>query len=274
MALYLIGLPIGNLNEINNRAISVLNDLQIIFSEHTDNLKKILNLLNINFADKKIISYHKFNETSRFDEVSEYLKNNDVGIVSDAGFPCINDPGQKLVNYLRNNNYNDIICINGSNAALCALAASGFDSSRFYYGGFFGYKKQEIINELNERLKYQSTLIYYEAVHRIKSTLEIIEESFPDLKVCVARELTKKFETFYFGKISEIIGKIEYKGEFVLLINKPSINKNHCEINESIIEELNLLIKYNMRPKDACKYLADKYNLKSSNLYAFCIKQK
>ncbi|WP_027121850.1 16S rRNA (cytidine(1402)-2'-O)-methyltransferase [[Mycoplasma] imitans] len=271
-ALYLVGLPIGNLSEINNRALEILNRLEIIYCENTENFKKLLILLNIDFSNKKIISYHKFNESNRFKEIENYLNNNDVGLVSDAGFPCINDPGQKLVSYLRNNDFNQIICINGSNAALCALATSGFDSSQFYYGGFLGYKKQEIINELNEKLKYQTTLIYYESVHRIKNTLEIINENFPDLKVCVARELTKKFESLYFGKIDKIIGKIEYKGEFVILINKPIISKNQ-EINQEIINELNTLIKYKMRPKDACKYLADKYNLKSSLLYAFCIEK-
>lgn len=271
-ALYLVGLPIGNLSEINHRALEILNQLEIIYCENTDNFKKLLNLLNINFRDKKLISYHKFNETNRFSMIQEQLKSNDVGLVSDAGFPCINDPGQKLVSYLRSIDFNQIICINGSNAALCALATSGFESSQFYYGGFFGYKKQEIINELNEKLKYDTTLIYYESVHRIKNTLEIINENFPDLEVCIARELTKKFESLYFGKISEIIGKIEYKGEFVILINKRNI-KQENEINEEIIKELNTLIKYNMRSKDACKYLADKYNLKSSLLYAFCIEK-
>lgn len=135
-ALYLVGLPIGNLSEINHRALEILNQLEIIYCENTDNFKKLLNLLNIDFRDKKLISYHKFNETNRFSMIQEQLKSNDVGLVSDAGFPCINDPGQKLVSYLRSIDFNQIICINGSNAALCALATSGFESSQFYYGGF------------------------------------------------------------------------------------------------------------------------------------------
>ncbi|WP_255565824.1 16S rRNA (cytidine(1402)-2'-O)-methyltransferase [Mycoplasma sp. E35C] len=274
MTLYLVGLPIGNINEINQRAIITLRNLKVIYCEHTDNFKQLLNLLKINYKDKKIISYHKFNETSRFNEIVDYLSSTDVGLVSDAGYPCINDPGQKLVEYLRSNNLNDIVCVNGSNAALCALASSGFGSSTFYYGGFLGYKKQEIINEINEKLKYQTTLIYYESVHRIKNTLEVLNESFSDLQICVARELTKKFETLYFGNIQDIINKIEYKGEFVILINKPADIKQDNAISSEIIDELNKLIEYKMRPKDACKYLADKYNLKTSDLYAVCIKKR
>ncbi|WP_027119586.1 16S rRNA (cytidine(1402)-2'-O)-methyltransferase [[Mycoplasma] testudinis] len=274
---YVIASPIGNLNEFSARAVDSMADIQYLFCEDTRTTKKLLSLLKIDFNHLKMISYHKFNEVQRTSEFLDYVKKYNCALMSDAGYPTISDPGQILINEIRTKLPQvKVEVINGSNAILCALAGSGFPSEHFYFGGFFERNIKELHEQLNAAKKIPATLIFYEAVHRIKNSLLIVDEVFKNLKVCVARELTKLNECYYFGTAKSICEQLTLKGEFVILIdnNDASITPfEHNNLNDAIILIKNL-VQYKMRLKDACKYAAKVFKLESSNLYNLLLQEQ
>lgn len=261
--LYLIPTPIGNLEDITIREKNVLELVDVIFSEDTRVTLNLLRYLNIN---KPLIASHDHNENITKYKVLEYLKNgNNVGLVSDRGTPGISDPGYVVAKYIIENNYN-VVSLPGATAFVPALIMSGLDTDHFLFYGFLNSKDSKRNKELESLKNFPYTLIFYEAPHRILSTLEAILLVFGDRNISISREISKMHEEIYRGKISEVVKELEcIKGEFVIVVEGNSSNNSYEHL--SIIEHVNLYIKEGMTQKDAMKMVAKDRNLSKSEVY-------
>lgn len=231
--LYLISTPIGNLDDITYRSVKILNDVDVIFSEDT---RVTLNLLNYLGINKKLIALHEHNEDMAKEKVLEYLKNgNNVALVTDRGTPIISDPGYKTVKYITDNNYN-VVALPGPTAFVPALITSGLAPQPFLFYGFLDSKDSLKRSELERLSDEEETIIFYEAPHRIIRTLNMMLDIFGDRNISISREISKKFETIYRGKISDVINIIPEKGEFVIIVEgvKDKIVDNNITIKDAV----------------------------------------
>ena len=266
--LYLVGTPIGNLNDISPRALNILKNVSLIACEDTRQTKKITSRFDIN---NRLISFNKHNSLTRIPKIINFLKEGkSVALVSDAGMPSICDPGEDLV---KNLNIHDlqIICIPGPSAALTALVSSGFPASKFNFEGFIPKKKKEREKILSEISMNEKTTIVFESPHRFKKLLnELKEHCGGQREISVSRELTKKFEEKINNNIDNVINIFkdrEIKGEITIVIR--GINKNKKEdFNKPLLKkEIMELIDAGLSLSAAAKYLAKKKNLKKNLLY-------
>ena len=225
LMLYILATPIGNLDDLSFRALKVLKEVDLILCEDTRVTKKLLTHFQIS---KPTISYHQHSKLTKLEYILKEIKDGkDLALVSDAGTPCISDPGAKLINYLLENLPDlKIISIPGPSALISALSISGFSVDKFIFLGFPPNKKKrkKFFKEVSDIKK---TVVFYESIHRIKKTLDNLKDVLEiERKVIVCRELTKKFETVYRGNIEKIIEQInslpkeELRGEFVIVIDK------------------------------------------------------
>lgn len=231
--LYLISTPIGNLDDITYRSVKILNDVDVIFSEDT---RVTLNLLNYLGINKKLIALHEHNEDMAKEKVLEYLKNgNNIALVTDRGTPIISDPGYKTVKYITDNNYN-VVALPGPTAFVPALITSGLAPQPFLFYGFLDSKDSLKRSELERLSDEEETIIFYEAPHRIIRTLNMMLDIFGDINISISREISKKFETIYRGKISDVINIIPEKGEFVIIVEgvKDKIVDNNITIKDAV----------------------------------------
>lgn len=231
--LYLISTPIGNLDDITYRSVKILNDVDVIFSEDT---RVTLNLLNYLGINKKLIALHEHNEDMAKEKVLEYLKNgNNIALVTDRGTPIISDPGYKTVKYITDNNYN-VVALPGPTAFVPALITSGLAPQPFLFYGFLDNKDSLKRSELERLSDEEETIIFYEAPHRIIRTLNMMLDIFGDRNISISREISKKFETIYRGKISDVINIIPEKGEFVIIVEgvKDKIVDNNITIKDAV----------------------------------------
>lgn len=231
--LYLISTPIGNLDDITYRSVKILNDVDVIFSEDT---RVTLNLLNYLGINKKLIALHEHNEDMAKEKVLEYLKNgNNIALVTDRGTPIISDPGYKTVKYITDNNYN-VVALPGPTAFVPALITSGLAPQPFLFYGFLDSKDSLKRSELERLSDEEKTIIFYEAPHRIIRILNMMLDIFGDRNISISREISKKFETIYRGKISDVINIIPEKGEFVIIVEgvKDKIVDNNITIKDAV----------------------------------------
>lgn len=271
--LYLVATPIGNLEDITLRAIETLQEVDLIAAEDTRHTLKLLNHLEIK---KPLISYYKQTEKIKSNILIEKLKEGkNIAIVSDAGTPGISDPGEEIVKNAIENNIK-VVPIPGACAAINAIIASGLDTKEFYFVGFLPVNKKEKKEKLEKIKKINSTLIFYEAPHKLINTLEIMLEILGDRKIVLAREITKIHEEFIRENISKILEKnIEPKGEFVLIIEK-SQEKNE---QEEFLENLNLdelyvyYEKQGLNKKEIIKKIAKNKNTNKNEIYQYFIKK-
>jgi len=269
--LYLVGTPIGNLNDISIRAINILRGVSLIACEDTRKTGKLLKYFDIS---NKLISFHKYNSINKVDFLINKLKENaSIALVSDAGMPLISDPGEIIVKKAKENNF-DVICIPGPCAALSALVSSGLDTSRFTFYGFI--PKSTLLRKSILRAIYESknTSIIYESPKRIlKLLIDLKEICGGDRKIVLMKELTKRFERHYGNSINDVIQEIEFKepkGEFTLII---SGNSQNALVNEiSLIEDLKELIKAGLSNASASNYLSKKSGLSKNQIYKLSIK--
>lgn len=261
--LYLIPTPIGNMEDITLRAINVLKEVEVIFSEDTRVTRQLLNYLNIN---KKLISSHNYNETKNENILLDYLnKGYNVGVVTDRGTPVISDPGYELVKIAIKNDFN-VVSLPGPTALIPALTVSGINPSPFTFFGFLNSKDSKRKKELEEIKNLKTTLIFYEAPHRIIKTLNDIKEVLGNRQISISREISKKFEEVYRGTIEEVIKELdEVKGEIVLIV-EGNTDINTYE-NLTIIEHVNLYIKEGYDKKEAIKKVAKERNIVKSEIY-------
>lgn len=236
--LYLVPTPIGNLEDITYRAVRILEDVDVIFSEDTRVTLNLLNNLNIK---NRLISLHEHNEDIVKNKVLEYLKDGrSVALVTDRGTPIISDPGYKTVRYVSENGFN-VVSLPGATALIPAVTMSGIKSQPFIFYGFLDSKDSKRRHELENLKDFEYTMIFYEAPHRIIKTLNLMLEVLGDRYISISREITKKFETIYRGKISEIIPNIPDKGEFVIVVS--GIENREIDNTLTVKEAVNLYIK-------------------------------
>ncbi|HBM45840.1 MAG: Ribosomal RNA small subunit methyltransferase I [Parcubacteria group bacterium GW2011_GWF2_38_76] len=221
--IYVVATPIGNLKDITFRAIDTLLSVDLVVCEDTRVTKRLLQEYEI---DKPTISYHLHSKLSKIDEIIAVLKEGkSIALVSDAGTPCISDPGSFLINKAREEIGEElkIIPIPGPSAITTALSATGFTDSSFLFLGFLPHKKgRETL--FNEIAITERTVVFYESPHRFMKALESLQKVLqPKRKIGVARELTKMFEEIKIGTVSEIIdyynqNKDKVRGEFVIMV--------------------------------------------------------
>ncbi len=266
--LYLVGTPIGNLNDISSRAINILRNVSLIACEDTRQTKKITNRFNIN---NKLTSFNKHNSLHRIPKIINFLKEGkSVALVSDAGMPSICDPGEDLVRNAKIHNL-ETICIPGPSAALTALLSSGFTASKFIFEGFLPKKNNERKKILSEISNNEKTTILFESPHRFKKLLiELKEYCGGEREISVSRELTKKYEEQINNKVDNIIDIFNHReiiGEITIVI-KGLEKSNLVEFNKSNLKkELEELINAGLSLSAASKYLAKKKNLTKNLIY-------
>ena len=274
--LYVVGTPIGNLKDITLRAIETLESVDIILAEDTRQTLKLLNHLNIS---KPMISYHRHNEKEKVESVVSLLDDGkNVALVSDAGMPIISDPGQGLIHFLVENNYN-IVVIPGVTALITAIVRSGMDSTRFTFEGFLSVSKKQRIKRLEELKNEVRTMIFYEAPHKILYTLKDMYDVFGQRNICICRELTKIHEEYRNTTFTQAIEQIEkdgIKGEIVLIVegaNEVELEKKKKAELEKI-DSVDLVKKYlseGMNKKDAIKKVAKELGVNKNEVYKKCI---
>ena len=264
--LYLVATPIGNMQVVSPRTIEVLSSVDLIACEDTRVTGKLLSLLGIK---KDLISLREHNEVSvSTDLIEKIKKGTKVAYVSDAGYPCISDPGSKLVKICLENEIN-IAPIAGPNAALNALVASGLCEDHFYFHGFLNAKESVKLEELRELAFRKETLIFYEAPHRIKKTLEALYEVFGDRKACLARELTKKHEEFIrcgLKNMSEI-DPDTLKGEMVIVVEGSTGEEKPIISNVDLVNMVKSLVESGLSTKDAIKKVSEITKVNKNIIY-------
>lgn len=269
--LYLVATPVGNLSEFTPRAIEVLNSVAVIGCEDTRTSKTLLKHYGI---ETPLMSYHKFNEKESVEKFLSILEEGkDIALISDAGYPLVSDPGSVLVNEVIENGYN-VTTISGASAFLNALVSSGFSLSRFTFIGFLDSKRSGRKKELEELKTNKETLIFYESPHRIKEFLEDVLSVLGDRRIVLARELTKKFEEYIRGNVSEVIEIADtLKGEMVVIVE--GNNQKEETINEeTLIKEIKELLKKGETSKVIVSMMMDKYSLKKNYVYDLVCKNK
>ncbi|MBO8164858.1 MAG: 16S rRNA (cytidine(1402)-2'-O)-methyltransferase [Brevibacillus sp.] len=216
--LYLVATPIGNLDDISVRALETLRQVDVIACEDTRQTRKLLNHFQI---DKRTVSYHEHNKQSSGSGLLQWLaEGKKIALVSDAGMPAISDPGADLVRDAVASGF-PVVPIPGANAALTALIASGLPTDSFTFVGFLPRENKLRQLELERLRYYPETLLVYEAPHRIEKTLEAMLEVWGDRQAVLARELTKRYEEFARGRLSELIAWLEeeqIRGEFCIVV--------------------------------------------------------
>ena len=266
--LYLVGTPIGNLNDMSPRAINILANVSLIACEDTRQTRKIMNKFSIS---NNLVSFNKENSLKKISNLINDLKaGKSIALVSDAGMPGICDPGENLVRQVKSQGY-DVICIPGACAAITALVSSGMPSSKFIFEGFLPKKKVDREKILFEISKNEKTTIVYESPHRLKKFLrELLDFCGGEREILVARELTKKFEEHVVNRIDSTIDFFKDKeviGEITIVIRGIHKDKNE-EINKSDLKkDLNELTNAGLSLSAASKYLAKKYGIKKNIIY-------
>jgi len=220
--LYIVSTPIGNLEDFSFRALRILKEVDLILCEDTRVTKKLLNRYNIK---TKTLSYHQHSKLKKINYILDLLKKNkNLALVSDSGTPGISDPGNKLINLITTgpNLVVKIVSVPGPSAVIAAVSISGFPMQKFLFVGFPPTKRKRK-KFFKKIIESEYPVIFYESPYRIIKTLSELRSMNHELRIVVARELTKKFETIYRGEIDEVIKKIEkdkVKGEFVVIVNK------------------------------------------------------
>ena len=266
--LYVVATPIGNLDDITLRAIKVLKGVDLIACEDTRRTKKLLSHLGI--EGKKLISYHEHNEKEQARKLVSRLKEGlNVALVSDAGTPCISDPGYRLVNLSRSEGI-PVVPVPGPSAVIAALSASGFPTDRFFFGGFLPRREKALFEELKEAFSRPFTSVYYESPHRLERTLRVISENFPESEIGLYREITKLNEEFLKGRaedvLRELLSQNRLKGEIVILI-PPGEGKKVNSEEVDIDTLLKKLLKEGFSVKEAAKEAARRTGLPKRELY-------
>ncbi len=272
--LYLCATPIGNMEDITLRCLKVLREVDIIAAEDTRRTSKLLNHYEIK---NSLISYYEHNKKTKGEKIINILlEGKNVALVTDAGMPCISDPGEDLVKLSLENNI-EVVAIPGASASLTALSVSGLATNRFVFEGFLAVKGKNRIKRLEEIAQEKRTIILYEAPHRLLLTLKDLLKYLGNRNISISRELTKKFEetirTDIKGAIDTFTDR-DIKGEFVLVIegklNEDGIDNVYWE-SFDIEEHLIFLIHTGFSKKDAIAEVARLRNIPKKEVYKISI---
>jgi 16S rRNA (cytidine1402-2'-O)-methyltransferase len=269
--LFLVGTPIGNLEDITLRALRTLKEVDLIACEDTRHTQKLLDHYGI---EKRTISYHEHNELERAPELIVHLeKGDDIAVVSDAGMPGVSDPGYRLVS-LAVRHHVRVVPIPGASAFLSALVASGLPTDSFRFGGFLPAKAGARRSALESARSSPRTQIFYEAPHRVLETMQDVVEIFGrDRRVVVAREVTKLHEEFLRGCAADVLTDLkdrgDIKGEITLLIAKADENPAmQAAASHGVAARIRELMQADqMEEKNALKQAAKEFGLSKSEAY-------
>jgi 16S rRNA (cytidine1402-2'-O)-methyltransferase len=263
--LFVVGTPIGNLEDITYRAVRVLKEADLIACEDTRQTHKLLEHYGITVPT---ISYHEHNEVERAPELAaRLLAGTTIALVSDAGMPLVADPGYRLVRAAIDNGI-PVYPVPGPSAALAALAGSGLPTDSFHFAGFLPPKSAQRLRALEALAGERATLVFYEAPHRIMETLEAVEQALGPRPVALARELTKVHEEFLRGTPREIretlSGRDAIKGEITLLVGKANVPEPD---DSPVGEAVDALVDSGFSRMDAMKEIARRRGLSKREVY-------
>ena len=265
--LYVVGTPIGNLSDFSPRAVETLKNVDFIAAEDTRVTVKLLNRFEIHTP---MVSYHKYNSIERGEEICRRLLDGEsCAIVTDAGMPCISDPGEPLVKSCGQLGI-EVCAVPGPTAAMSALAISGLPTGRFTFEGFLSVNKLSRREHLNSLIKEQRTMIFYEAPHKMPNTLKDMYAAFGDRKIAIIRELTKIHEQVIRTTLSEAAenyADCSLKGEIVLILDGAAAKQEKAETIDDAVELARQRIEGGLSASAAAKEAAEITGFKKGEIY-------
>lgn len=274
LKLYVVGTPIGNLSDFSPRAVETLKSVDFIAAEDTRVTLKLLTHFGI---QKPLVSYYEHNLREKGEYILEKIESGEsCAIVTDAGMPCISDPGEDLVRLCAERGI-EINVVPSPTAAMSALAISGLSTSRFSFEGFLSVTKKQRQAHLDEIKDYKRTLIFYEAPHKLINTLEDLLTNLGDRNISLCRELTKIHEEVLRGKISDMLNYYKDKtpkGEYVLVVEGAQEREEKTVTIEDAVIAAKRLIESGVKTSEACKEAAKKTGFSKSEIYAAVNAQK
>lgn len=271
--LYLVATPIGNLEDCSPRVIRTLKEADLIAAEDTRHSRRLLMHFDIH---TRMVSYHDHNERERSNTlVADLLAGKSIALVSDAGTPCIADPGYRLVRACRQEGIG-VIPIPGPSAAVAALSVSGLPTDRFYFAGFLPAKEGKRQEMLERLARMEDTVLFYESPHRICDTLEAIQQYFGrERELFVGRELTKLHEEHLFGTVGEVLevfrSREKIKGELVVVVAGSEESLDQADLPNEIKRGL---AAREYKPKELAKMLAKRFGVPVADVYAKILQLK
>ena len=273
--LYLCATPIGNLEDMTYRAVRILGEVPMIAAEDTRHTRQLLTHFDIH---TKLTSYHEHNKMEKGQELIDWmLEGNDLACVSDAGLPGIADPGSMLAQQAIEAGIR-VIPLPGANAALSALISSGLDTTRFSFVGFLPKTKQKRKERLDEVKNHRETLLFYEAPHHLKATMDELFDALGDRPAVLARELTKKFEEFSRGTLGTLrpsVSGIEPRGEYVIVVSgKTEENEETQTAKASPAELVEKYIEAGQSKKEAMRSAAQELGISRRDVYQALLEQE
>ncbi len=264
--LYLLATPIGNIADITIRALEILESCKIILCEDTRVASKLISLLQsrnlLSHNDFTYISFHSHNEDSRLKEFNTAFFHNDVVFMSDAGMPCVSDPGAKLVKFMQDNHLPYTI-LPGVSSVCSAFALSGFEDKGYRFVGFLPHKKQEKISILSGICQSSEICICFESTHRILETINMIAQIAPEIRLFVAKEMTKMYERLFVGSALEIknsINDVNISGEWVIVLQGSGKLAPTLGLNDIVALEIPPKVKAKLIAKLTNKSVDECYN--------------
>ena len=269
--LYIVSTPIGNLRDITLRALDIFSQSEYILCEDTRVSKKLLDKYQIK---SNLISNHKFNEKKNVNKIIDILNSKKiVSLISDAGTPCISDPGKIIINECVNNKIN-IYPIPGPSAVTAAVSISGFDEKYFFYG-FFPQKKKDITKDLSNLSKINCSIVFFVPPKKINKIIEEIKNFFSGRKILICREISKFYEEYTRTNVEDLepYSKIP-KGELTVIISETKIKKNVSQkLNESDKKNIKKMIRI-LSVKDIVNLISKDKEISKKEIYKFCLSLK
>lgn len=265
--LYVVGTPIGNLGDMSPRAVETLKAVDFIAAEDTRVTVKLLNHFEIK---KPMVSYFEHNKHDKGEKIIDrILAGESCAIVTDAGMPCISDPGEDLIRQCESAGVRTVV-VPGPSAVISALAVSGLETGRFTFEGFLSVNKKSRADHLESLLDERRTMIFYEAPHKLNNTLQDLYSAFGDRRLTIARELTKVHEEIIRTTLKEAATaylETPLKGEIVLILEGKKADDAPAMTVEEAVGYAKELIEKGMRPTDAAKEAAAIAGLKKNDVY-------
>ncbi|MFQ5874499.1 MAG: 16S rRNA (cytidine(1402)-2'-O)-methyltransferase [Dehalococcoidia bacterium] len=261
--LYVVGTPIGNLEDISLRALNVLREVSLIAAEDTRKTRRLLARYDIKAP---LTSYHEHNKTTRLPRLLEHLQNEDIALVSEAGMPGLSDPGYELIRAAIERGI-EVVPVPGPSAVVTALVVSGLPAHSFVYLGFLPRRKGERRRLLASLADETRTMVAFEAPHRLLATLRDISDLFGQRRLALCRELTKLHEEVFRGTANQALQHFqEPRGEFTLVIEGAASDRNR-EVGIELMEELARLRKQGVKGREAVSRVAQAFGIPRNRVY-------
>ena len=266
--LYIVATPIGNLGDITLRALDTLKEVDIIAAEDTRHTLKLLNHYDIK---TRLISHHEHNEDQSANGIAQLLEQGkNIALVTDAGMPCISDPGYKLVSLAHEKGY-DVTCLPGASAVPAAIALCGLDAGRFRFEGFLPKNNTQRMSLLEDIASDGCAVVIYEAPHRLQKTAAELAQMFYDRRIAIINDISKIHEKVVIYEAGSLHGTLEgwnLKGEFVIVIERGEKRQSQSYAELTLKEHVaNLMAQEGLRKMDAVKKVAKLRGLKKSEVY-------